>query len=142
MSLLSIHSSPIIRSDVDLFSMYGTDTTVEESYYQDYKPLVNIQDSNSKIEFRIVGNSNQYIDLADHFLYLRVKIVDKDGADLLTTDDYSLTNFFFHTMFSGIEVSLQNQLITDGNNCYGYKSYIETICSHGQDYFLAQVSTC
>jgi hypothetical protein len=63
MALINKFSSPSIRSQVDLFSMPPTDTTVQSSFYAEYKPLVNIQDNDSKIEFRVIGNSEQYLDL-------------------------------------------------------------------------------
>jgi|GEM_PF-6289935 len=51
MALLNSLSQPAIRGEVDLFSIPPTDTTTDFSMYSEYKPLVNIQDCSSKIEF-------------------------------------------------------------------------------------------
>jgi hypothetical protein len=91
MSLARKYSSPTIRSDVDLFSVPSTYTTIEDSFYAEYKPTVNVQDSNAKIEFRIVG-SNHSVDLNNHFLYIKAKITDNKAAYLVSTDDYSIAN--------------------------------------------------
>jgi hypothetical protein len=141
MALLHKYSAPTIRSDVDIFSIPGTCTTIQDSFYQEYKSIVNVQDSNSKIEFRIVGNSNHYVDLNDSFLYIRAKIVDNKGADLTSTDEYSVCNYFLHSMFSQVDLLINNQNITDGNNCYGYKSFIQSVLAFGPDYFHSQAQS-
>jgi hypothetical protein len=51
MAHLYKYSAPTIRSDVDIFSIPGPCTTIQDSFYQEYKSIVNVQDSNSKIEF-------------------------------------------------------------------------------------------
>jgi hypothetical protein len=138
MSIVHSYSSPTIRSDVDLFSVPSTCTTVEDSFYAEYKPVVNVQDSNAKLEFRIPG-SHHYVDLNDHFLYIRAKIVDKSGKDLTSTDEYSCSNYLLHTMFSQADVFVNNnQITTNSNNCYGYKAYIQSTLSYGADYFMSQ----
>jgi len=41
--------------------------------HEEYHPVVNVQDSSNKIEFKIPGNSNHYLDLADRFSELSSK---------------------------------------------------------------------
>lgn len=138
--MVSIHnfSDPAIRSQVDLFSLPPTDTTIDFSLYAQYKPIVNVRVSNSKIEFRIVGNSSQYLDLADCFLYLTVQVVNLDGSDLHQNQNISTTNLFLHSLFVQIDLSINGKLIWTSNNVYPYKSYIETILTFGEDYFESQ----
>ena len=47
----------------------------------EYQPLINVRDATAKIEFKIPGGGNHYLDLSDNFLYLLVKVVAKDGSD-------------------------------------------------------------
>lgn len=138
MALINPTSTPVIRGQADLFSSIPTDTTVENSFYAEYKPSVNIQDSDSKLEFKVTGNAVQYLDLNDSFLYLKLKIVAEDGSDLVANDDASTTNNFLHSMFSNCDVYISNKLIETSNNCYGYKAYIETLLSYGSDYLNSQ----
>lgn len=138
MALINPASMPVIRGQVDLFSSNPTDTTVESSFYAEYKPAVNIQDSDSKIEFKISGNSVQYLDLNDSFLYLKLKVVAEDGTDLVKGDDVSCVNNLLHTLFSNCDVYISNKLIETSNNCYGYKAYIESLLSYGTDYIKSQ----
>jgi hypothetical protein len=141
MSLINKFSSPVIRGQVDLFSLPPTDTTIESSFYAEYKPIVNIQDSNSKIDFRIVGNSNQYIDLNDSFLYVKVKVTDSTGADLYSGVDVGCANLLLHSLFSQCDVSLNDTIVSTSNNCHMYKAYLETILSYGSEY-LKTPGTC
>lgn len=138
MALINTLSTPVIRSQCDLFSTPPTDTSVESSFYCEYKPSVNIQDCDAKLEFKINGNSNQYIDFSDSFLYLKLKVVNEDGSDLNASDDVSTTNNFLHSLFSQCEVYITNKLFEHANNCYGVKSYIETLLSYGNDHLNSQ----
>jgi hypothetical protein len=141
MSVINKFSHPTIRGQAELFSLPPTDTTVESSFYGEYKPVVNIQDSDAKIEFRIIGNSSQYLDLNDHFCYFRVKLVASDGSDLASDTSISTANLFMHSLFSQCDVSINNSLVSTSNNCYMYKAYLETILTYGKDYLGSQ-ATC
>jgi hypothetical protein len=138
MALINKFSAPSIRGEVDLFSLPATDTTIESSFYAEYKPVVNIQDSDAKIDFRIIGNSSQYLDLFDHFCYFKIKIQDKDSKDIAISEDISTTNNLFHSMFSNCDVSISNQLASTSNNCYMYKAYLETLLTYGKEYLESQ----
>lgn len=138
MALINDLSAPSVRGEAELFSLPHTDTTVENSFYAEYKPLVNITDNDAKIEFRIVGNPSQYLDLFDHFCYLRVKVVNGDGSDLDASLSISTANLFMHSLFSQCDVSINNQVVSTSNNCYMYKAYLETILSYGRDWTNSQ----
>lgn len=99
MSLVHNYSNPVIRSQVDLFSVPPTDTTIENSFYAEYKPIVNVSDSNAKIEFRIVGNSCHYLDFSDHFLYVKFQVLDEKNANLADDDEISIANLTLHSLF-------------------------------------------
>jgi len=59
--------------------------------------MVNIQDNDAKIDFRI-----------DHFLLVTVKVVAEDGSDLKDTEDVSTANLFMYSLFSNCEVSIKS----------------------------------
>lgn len=137
MSINSL-STPVIRGEANIFACPVTDTTVESSFYAEYKPTVNIQESDSKVEFRISGSTNQYIDLNDSFLEVIVKVVDSEGNNLKPDAEVSTTNNFLHSMFSRVDIYINNQLISATNTCYPYKAYIETLFSFGKEYLESQ----
>jgi len=138
MNVVEHSSEPAIRSEADLFSYPPTDATVDHSFFSEYKPTVNIRDSDTKIEFRIVGNSNQYLDFNQSFLYCVVKVVNEDGTKLGKDVNVGTTNLLLHSLFSQCDVFVSNELVSTTNNCYAYKAYMETMLSHGTDYLDTQ----
>lgn len=140
MALINKFSMPSIRGQVDLFGLPPTDTTVESTFYAEYKPLVNIQDSDSKIEFRIVGNTIHLLDLFDHFLFVKVQVVNGNGTNLVQEHSISPVNLFFHALFSKVEIFINGNLIST-SNLYHYKAFLETLLTFGKDYQDSQ-GTC
>lgn len=132
MALIHSLSTPSIRGEVDLFSIPPTDTTAESSFYTEYKPTINIMDSDAKLEFRITGNSNQFIDIYDHFLHVTIKVVNGDGSDL-KDNDVSTCNNLLHSLFQQPDIYLNNKLISNANHCYAYKAFFETLFSYNKE---------
>ena len=42
-------------------------------------------------------------------------------------------NNFFHSMFSGIDLYINNKLITNNSDTYPYRAYLENLFSYGSD---------
>lgn len=125
--MIHSNSHPAVCSEVNVFTLPPTDTSTDTSYYAEYKSIVNVKDSTSKIEFRIQPFPTHYLDLSDSFLYVKFKIQKDDKTDLSASDDVSVANNFLHTIFSDCEVYSNNQLVSSSNNCYPYKAYLETL---------------
>jgi hypothetical protein len=138
MALLHSLSKPVVRGEVDLFSIPPTDTTCEYSMYAEYQPVVNIQDCSSKIDFKISSNGLHYLDLSDCFLAVRVKVINKNGNNLTTDSKVAPTNCFLHSLFSQLDVSFNSQVVSTSNNAYPYRALIETLLSYGTDYTNSQ----
>jgi len=138
MSLLHSRSKPAIRGEVDLFSIPSTDTTCEYSMYEEYQPIVSVQDSSNKIEFKIPGNSNHYLDLSDSFLRVKLKVVQKDGSVLNDTSNLGTANLFLHALFSQLDIYFNEKLVSTSNNGYSYRAYIETLLCYGREYKNSQ----
>ena len=64
-----------LKSELDLFSMPPTQTSVENGNWVKYHPLAAVGDD-SPIEFKINGNGEDYIDLANTCL-----LYTSDAAD-------------------------------------------------------------
>jgi len=138
MSLLHSKSNPAIRGEVDLFSIPSTDTTCDYSMYEEYQPVVNIQDMTNKIEFKIPGNSNHYLDLADSFLRVKLKVTRKDGTNLTEESTVGTVNLLLHALFSQLDIYFNEKLVSTSNNGYAYRAYIETLLCYGKEYKSSQ----
>lgn len=125
-------STPCAKSELDLFVTPPTQTAIEKGYYVEYHPLSTISES-GPIEFNISGNGEDYIDLSASYLYVKVKITNSDKTDLVEKAPVAPVNLFLHALFSQIDVSLNERVISSANNTYPYRAYIETLLNYGED---------
>jgi hypothetical protein len=73
MSLVHEHSCECTKSELDLFAVPGTQTAVESSSTVEYNPVSALAHL-LPIEFNIVASGENYIDLNNTQLYVRLKI--------------------------------------------------------------------
>src|SRR5882672_6293638 len=134
----------VIRSTVDLFSTPPLENTYLSTYHVDYFPISPITDStiSSVIEFNI-GGTESYISLDDTYLYLKLMLVKANGDDLTTYvpgvpqvpggaaavaalgDNVAFVNLIGGSLFSQVDIYLNEYLITLNSSYYSYKNYFE-----------------
>lgn len=132
MAFLHTHSCECIKSELDLFSIPPTQTTIENSHWLNYKPIASIT-RQSPIEFSIPGNNDEYLDLAHTMLKVRVKLLsDNPVSDAFKNMQSKVgpVNNFLHSIFSQVDVSLNQKLVSPTNNNYAYRAYIETLLNY------------
>ena len=129
MAFLHTHSCECMKSELDLFSTPPTQTIIEKGQWIHYSPISSISDG-SPIEFVIPGNSEEYIDLAHTMLSLKVKMEKKDAARDIDVNAGPINNLM-HSMFSQIDVYLNQKLVSPPNTTYNYRAYIETLLNYG-----------
>ncbi|MCG8035337.1 MAG: hypothetical protein JAZ03_24590 [Candidatus Thiodiazotropha taylori] len=126
-------------SELQLFDLPGTQTSVNEIYNEEIRPLAAIS-GDGPYEFRINGqHSTDYLDLKNSQLYVRLKVQKADGSDL-TSEAVGPANLFLQSLFSATEVTLQNKA-SISNNYNPYRAYIHTLLRYGQDALSSQVQT-
>ena len=126
------HSHECAKSELDLFSIPSTQTSVEKGSLVPYQPIASITDG-GPIEFYVPGSGDEYIDLPQTQIYIRAKITNADGTNLAADEPVGPTNLFLHSLFSQVDVSLNERLITSSTPTYPYRAMIETLLSYGQD---------
>ena len=94
----------------------------------------------STLEFEIVGDRNNFIDLQKTYLEIKFRVVRNNGNDLrFTTGDANnsdtphLVNNVLHSHFADCTVSANGIKISSANGHYAHKIFIETEFSHGSD---------
>lgn len=132
MALIHPSSSESVKSELDLFSVPDTQTSIEKSQWIEYRPLSSVSEGRGPIEFLISGNGEEYTDLAETYMQITAKIL-KENGDELTYEDTGVgpVNLWLHSMFSQLELSLNERLVTSSNNTYAYRAYLETLLSYG-----------
>ena len=73
MALLHRMSEECVKSELDLFTLALTQTAIEKSTYIEIPPLSAPTDR-GPIEFFVSASSEDYMDLNNKYLHLRVKI--------------------------------------------------------------------
>lgn len=119
------------KSELDLFMGVPVQSSIEDGEWMEYHPLNTIGDNNNPIEINIPGNSDYYLDLAQSVLKIKAKIVKANGNPLADGASVGPVNLFLHSLFSEVQVSLGDRIITPSTNMYPYRAYIETLLNYG-----------
>jgi len=140
MAFVSDQSCECAKSELDIFAVPPTQTSVLQAEYIEYQPLTSIA-GNAPIEFSIIGTGENYIDLANVLLYVRAKIVRNNDANLQADSTVGPVNLMLHSMFSQVDVSLNDTLISSSTNTYPYRAMLETLLSYGEDAKKSQLTS-
>ena len=93
------------------------------------------------IEFLLPGSGEDYLDLANIYLIVRAKVVNGDGSNVDTNDPVGPVNNWLHSLFSQVDVYLNDTLVITSNNTYAYRAYIETLLSYDTEPKGTQLSS-
>ena len=130
--------SEATHSSLDLFEKPHLLITFDQSFERKTGPLYS--PSGSSLQFEVVGDRNNFIDLQKIYLEIKCRILQTDGTDLrYTTGDANASdlpyfvNNILHSLFADCTVSANGVKISTANGPYAHKSFIETEFSHGTD---------
>ena len=112
--------------------MPPTVTSIESGQWVEHQPTASL-DSGGTIEFLLPGSGDVYMDLANTYLFARAKVTKAVGSDLDTDNPVGPVNNWLHSLFSQVDVYLNDTLLTPSTNTYPYRAYIETALSYGSD---------
>ena len=139
MAFVHHESNECSKSELDLFSILPTQTSISKGQWIEYHPLSNITDS-GPIEFNVSGSGEEYLDLARTQLYVKAKITKANGTALDPNTEVGPVNLFLHSLFSQVDVSLNERLISPSTNTYPYRAMIETLLNYGEDAKSSQLT--
>ena len=85
-------------SELELFNLPSTQTSVNEIYYEEIRPLSAVS-GDGPYEFRVNGqHSSDYLDFKNCQLYVRLKVQKADGSDL-SAEHVGPANLFCRVCF-------------------------------------------
>jgi hypothetical protein len=133
MSFIHQSSLECTKSELDLMHTPETQAMILSGKWTDHHPI-SVLDGDSPIEFQIGAATNEYTDLSQTYIHIQAQIIDNStGAVITNTAKVGPTNLFLHSMFSQVDVSLNNVLVTSSVNTYAYRAMIETLLNYGED---------
>ena len=140
MAFVHDQSCECTLSQLDLFSVPPTQTSVVGGQWTEFFPVSSITSDTAPIEFNINGGDD-YLDLSSTILQVQAKIVKEDGSDLEDDDQIGPVNLFLQSMFSQVDVSLNGRLVSHSSSTYGYRAILETMLNYGKGATESQLTS-
>jgi hypothetical protein len=130
MALVHPNSCECTKAELDLFEVPPTPTSVDYGYWK-HKGLTLALTDQGPYEFAVSGAGDDYIDLANTYLFVEAQIMDDDDAALDGGADVGPVNLWMHSLFSDVSVSLNENLVSPPTRLYPHRAYIEILLSYG-----------
>ncbi|XP_025995042.2 uncharacterized protein F54H12.2-like [Solenopsis invicta] len=147
MSFLHTHSSECLKSELDLFALPPTQTSIESAQWIYYKPVTSLADD-APIEFVIPGHGEDYLDLTHTMLSLRIRVetgtntATAAAAAAAAAPKVGPVNQLLHSMFNQIDVYFNQKLVSPPNNAYAYRVYIEALLNYASPAKTSHLTSC
>ena len=129
--------SLIHGSELSIFSQPMISQGVKKYQYVNYRPSA-VVDEKSVIDINIPPSASQYIDMSNIRLRMRLQIRKPNGDMIDANSKVSFTATPVHSMFSQIDVFLQQQAVTSSTNLYPYRAYISKLLQETTDHNYPQ----
>jgi hypothetical protein len=137
MSTIHEMSNVTPHPDFDLFSVPPTQLTIERDIQSEHRPISTL-DSSSVIQFVITTTPDEYIQLRDTLLKIKLKINIKKAVSTTTlvADDWKKiapANYLLHSLFNNVQVEIDNKSISISPQTYAYKAYFDMLLGYTND---------
>jgi len=116
---------PCVKSELCLFDPPMAQVSMEKATTIDVYPATTLD--GGPIEFLISATQDDYYDLNDTMLYLKLKIVNSDGTNLDAAAKPYTANLTLCSLFSDVSLHVNDVLVEGGHFLYPYKSYLSTV---------------
>lgn len=119
--------------ELALFAPKPYDASLIGSRFVAHRPIQPLTEGGTA-EFILEKNSEDYIDLKKTKLYMRTKIVRKDGKPLKESDKVAFVNIPLHAFWRQVDLYIGNILVTSRiSTNYAFKAYIDIATNYEED---------
>ncbi|XP_069098362.1 uncharacterized protein F54H12.2-like [Pleurodeles waltl] len=139
MAFVHCASGACAKSDLDLFSLKPTQTSIENSFLMEVSPLAALTPL-APIEFYVSGSTDMYLDLNNTLLHLVCKITKANGSNIEDDAKVAQIAYPIATMFNQVDINLGDRLVMQTDNMYAYRAYIESILNYSREALDTQLS--
>ena len=142
----------IHTEEIALFSRPPVNVAEDRISWHEIRPSYMSNAEYSSINFSIIGNSSQYVKLSDTELYVRIAIQKEDGTiyNLMGEDNQPLPlnqretgtpiDFILHSMWSSVDIKMNNNLVSESGTNYMYKALMEALLTYNENTKKIQLS--
>ena len=131
------YSLPIIEGhapDLALFAPLATDTSLIKTEVRHFRPVSQLSNSSSNLEFSIPGNTPHYVSLRDMRLWVQMKVTLANGEAIPEKSNVTLINLPAQTIFSNVECKLNHVTVSSTQApFYSYCAYLGALLTKGED---------
>lgn len=122
-------------SQLDIFSTPPTQMTVEDGVWDNIPPHNNF--NYNTLTFDIPGDNINYIDFARTELWLDLVLQKKTSGQLanlaLNKEIVAPINNTLHSIFSQVQIFMNNTEVENTNSNYAYRAYLENLLSFSKE---------
>ena len=104
-------------SSLNLFLLPPTQSCSQKGKSIDYNPITSVSDG-GPIEFKVSGSGKEFLNLAQSYLYLKVKVSQADSSNLDGASKVSFANYPIASLLNQVDVILGGKLISSATNTY------------------------
>ena len=118
-----------------------TVSVLDKAKWEEIYPVSAIDNRNptAPIEFDIKGHGDRYMDLSQTYVFMTFKVKKADRSDLANDTQTTPVNNFLHSMFSDVDLTLGDKLLTSGTDTYPYRAYLEKLLSYSPSTLKNQI---
>ena len=132
----------IHTEEIALFSRPPVNVAEDRVSWHEIRPSYMSNAEYSSINFSILGNSSQYVKLSYTELYVRIAIQKEDGTPYQVLDDENKPlplnrketgtpiDFILHSMWSSVDIKMNNNLVSECGTNYMYKALMEALLTY------------
>ncbi|KAL4231800.1 hypothetical protein ACF0H5_009376 [Mactra antiquata] len=113
-------------NELALFDQPEIEIATQKKEWITVRPINQLTEG-AAIEFNVPGTSRTYIDLKNLLLKVKLQVIKADGSNLEPTAKVGLTNNALHSIFSQVDVNIQQQPTSEVGANYAYKAYLDTL---------------
>lgn len=132
MSKIRQGSIECTKSELDLLLTPETQTAVLKGNWINVSKQGTL-DGDSPVVFYVPGDGENYLDLANSYVYFQFSVRDAAGAEIKDTDKVAPVNYFLHSAFSLVEIFLGDTKITQSSNTYPYRAMFEVLLNENRE---------
>lgn len=129
MAYISSHINMTTKSELDIFATPPTQNSIEGGTTLSYRPVSSLSGT-APIEFVIPSSGEEYIDLAHTTIRITAKVVVDETLAVGTEAVIAPVNNWLHSIFSQVDICLNQKCITPPSNNYNYRAYIENLLNY------------
>ena len=125
-------SNDCSSSSLDFFLLPLTPSSFQKGKSIGYHPITSLSDG-GPIEFKVSGSGKEFLDLAQSYLYLKVKVSKADGSNLDGASKVGFANYPIVSLFNQVDVILGGNLISSATNTYAQHSILEVLLNYDKE---------